>query len=189
MAATDDAALVARARSGDDEAFGELVTRHQRAMFAIARAYFAAEADADDAVQEAFVRAFEALDQLRDKSRFAGWLARITVNECLATLRSRTDKMSLADFASTEQFKPRLGQVYLTPATLASQGEEADQLKAAIGRLPEPQRVAVMLHYAADMTYNEIASYLDVPYTTVVGRLHTARQALRRTLGALRPAE
>jgi len=189
MAATDDAALVARAKTGDDEAFGELVTRHQRAMFAIARAYFASEADADDAVQEAFVKASEALDQLRDDARFAGWLARITVNECLATLRARTDKMSLADFASTVRLRPRLGQVYLTPASLASKSEEADQLKAAIGRLPEAQRVPVMLHYAAGMTYDQVAAYLDVPYTTVVGRLHTARKALKGMLSTLRIAD
>ena len=84
--ATEGAGLVARAKAGDDEAFGDLVTRHQRALFAIARAYFASEADAEDAVQEAFVKAFESLSQLRDNTRFAAWLARITVNVCLATL-------------------------------------------------------------------------------------------------------
>jgi RNA polymerase sigma-70 factor (ECF subfamily) len=189
MTATDDVGLVARAKAGDDEAFGELVTRHQRAMFAIARAYFASEADAEDGVQEAFVKAFEALDQLSDNARFAAWLARITVNACLATLRARTDKMSLADFASTAQLKPRLGQVYLTPSALASRGEEAEQLKVAIGRLPEAQRVAVMLHYAADMTYDEMAAYLDVPYSTIVGRLHTAKQALKQMLTALDAAD
>ena len=189
MTPTDDGGLVARAKAGDDEAFGELVTRHQRAMFAIARAYFASEADAEDGVQEAFVKAFEALDQLSDNARFAAWLARITVNACLATLRARTDKMSLADFASTAQLKPRLGQVYLTPSALASRGEEAEQLKVAIGRLPEAQRVAVMLHYAADMTYDEMAAYLDVPYSTIVGRLHMAKEALKQMLTALDAAD
>ena len=73
--------------------------------------------------------------------------------------------MSLADFASTARLKPRLGQVCLTPAALASKSEEAERLKVAIGRLPEAQRVAVMLRYAAGMTYDEMAAYLDVPYT------------------------
>lgn len=187
--ATDEGGLVARAKAGDDEAFGELVARHQRAMFAIARAYFASEADAEDSVQEAFVRAFESLSQLNDNTRFAAWLARITGNVCLATLRERTDKVSLADFASTAQLKPRLGQVHLTPAALASQNEEAEQLKVAIGRLSEAQRVAVMLRYAAGMTYNEIAAYLDVPYSTIVGRLHTAKQALKQMLAALGAAD
>jgi RNA polymerase sigma-70 factor (ECF subfamily) len=157
-------------------------------MFAIAQAYFASQADVEDAVQEAFVKAFRALDQLEDDRRFVGWLARITVNCCLAILRSRTDKVSLADFASTVMLRHRLGRVDLTPASLSSQGEEADQLRAAIGRLPETQRLAVLLHYGADMTYKEVAACLDVPYTTVVGRLYTARRALREMLGNLSTA-
>ena len=189
MTATDGVGLVARAKAGDGEAFGELVTRHQRAMFAIARAYFASEADAEDSVQEAFVTAFESLNQLNDNNCFAAWLARITVNVCLATLRARTDRVSLADFASTAQLKPRLGQVCLTPAALASKNEEAEQLKVAIGRLPEAQRVAVMLRYAAGMTYDEMAAYLDVPYSTIVGRLHVAKQALKQMLTALEAAD
>ena len=64
MAAPEDRTLVERARSGDQEAFGQLVSRHERAMFAIARSYFASAADAEDAVQEAFVKAFQSLAQL-----------------------------------------------------------------------------------------------------------------------------
>ena len=185
MSAINDVALVARAREGDRRAFGQLVLRHERAMLAIARAYFAAEADAEDAVQEAFVTAFRRLGQLADDGRFAGWVARITVRKCLDALRARTDKMSLADFASTVQLHRRLGQVQLTPATLASKGEEAEVLKAAIGHLPDAQRVVLMLRYAEDMTYNQMAAYLSVPASTVRGRLHTAKQGLREVLGSL----
>jgi len=185
MGATDDSALVARARAGDRKAFGKLVLRHERAMLAIARAYFASEADAEDAVQEAFVTGFRRLHQLADDRRFAGWLARITVRKSLDILRSRTDKVSLADFASTVQFHSRVRPVRPTPATLASKGEEADLLKAAIGRLPEPQRVVLMLRYAQDLTYEQMAAYLDVPASTVRGRLHTAKRALGKALTSL----
>ena len=185
MSATDDRARVARAREGDRGAFGELVVRHERAMLAIARAYFASEADAEDAVQEAFVTAFRRLGQLADDGRFAGWVARITVRKCLDILRARTDKMSLADFASTVQFRSRVGRVQLTPATLASKGEEADLLKATIGTLPEAQRVVLMLRYAQDLSYEQIAAYLDVPASTVRGRLHTAKRSLGKALADL----
>ena len=184
MGAPAEAALVSRARGGDREAFGELVRRHQRPMLAIARSYFASEADAEDAVQEAFVSAFQALRQLADDGRFAAWLARITANACLAILRRHTDKVSLADFASTAHLRPRVGPVELTPAALASRGEQAEALKAALGRLPEDQRVALMLRYAADMTYEQIAGYLDIPASTVRGRLYTAKQALKALLPA-----
>ncbi|HUT34951.1 MAG TPA: sigma-70 family RNA polymerase sigma factor [Planctomycetota bacterium] len=182
MNAGDDVSLVARAKQGDRSAFGELVTRHERAMLAIARAYFASEADAEDAVQEAFVKAYRTLGQLANDGLFAPWLARITVNTCLDTLRARTDKVSLADFATTAQFRSRVGAAPLTPASLASQGEQAEALKAAIGRLPEEQRVALMLRYVEDMTYDQIADYLGVPSSTVRGRLHSAKQALRELL-------
>ena len=185
MAASDDASLVARARRGDRGAFGELVVRHERAMLAIARAYFASEADAEDAVQEAFVTAFRRLAQLADDARFAGWAARITARKCLDTLRSRTDKVSLADFASTVAFRSRMGHVQITPASLASRGEEAELLMAAIGSLPEPQRVVLMLRYAQDLTYEQIGAYLDVPASTERGRLYTAKRALGAALGGL----
>jgi len=185
--ADDDRGLVSRAKRGDREAFGELVLRHEGAVLAIARAYFASEADAEDAVQEVFLRAYRQLDQLAFENRFAAWVARITRNVCIDTLRARTDKMSLADFASTVHFRARVGPVQLTPATLASKGEEADLLKAAIGRLPEPQRVILMLRYAEEMTYDEMAAYLDIPTSTVRWRLHAAKQALGQALSTLAP--
>jgi len=184
MAAPDDSSLVTRARRGDRGAFGELVQRHQRPMLAIARSFFASEADAEDAVQEAFVSAYQSLRQLADGARFAAWLARITVNAARAILRRDKAKVSLADCASTANLQPRVGSVELTPAAFASRGEEAEALKAGLGRLPEAQRVALMLRYAADMTYEQIAAYLDLPASTVRGRLYTARQALKALLPA-----
>jgi len=189
MVEAEDAELVARAKAGDREAFGSLVTRHGRAMLALARAYFASEADAEDAVQDAVLRAFGALGGLEDNNRFAAWLARITVNTCLTTLSARTDKVSLADFASTVKLHRRLRETSLTPAALASKGEEAELLKAAIGRLPDEQRLVVMLRYTEEMTYEEMAAYLDVPPATVRGRLYTAKLALRELLGPLQTPE
>ena len=189
MVATDDAALVAQAKGGDREAFGELVARHQRAMYAISRAYFASEADAEDAVQDAFMKAFQSLEQLNSGGRFAGWVARITINMCLDTLRSRTDKRSLADFATSVPLRRRLGQPQFTPATLAGKSEETAEVRAAIGRLPEHQRVAIMLRYGGELSYEQMAAYLNVPVSTVDSRLHKAKQALKQMLRALDPAE
>ncbi len=185
MADADDASLVARAKAGDREAFGFLVTRHGRAMLALAKAYFASEADAEDAVQEAVLRAFRALDKLASNERFAAWFARITVNTCRTILSGKTDKVSLADFATTARLHPRLRQTSLTPASLASKGEEAELLKIAVGRLPEEQRQVLMLRYAEDMSYEETAAYLNVPASTVRGRLHIAKAALKAQLGGL----
>ncbi len=185
MSTVDDATLVARAKSGDQEAFGELVARHQGAMFAIGRAYFASEADAQDAVQDAFLKAFPSLAQLDFLDRFAAWMARITMNTCLDTLRKRTDKQSLADFATSIPLRPRVAEPPLTPARLAGQSEEAEMLRAAIGRLPEPQRIVIMLRYGSELSYEQIAEYLELPVTTVDSRLHKAKLALRKSLKPL----
>jgi len=185
MSATEHAVLVAQAKAGDANAFGELVTRHERAMFAIARAHFASDADAQDAVQEAFVKAYESLHQIEDDRRFPGWLARITANCCADILRSKTDKMSLADFATTVQLSLRLGQPSPSPSSLASRDERLAYLKAAIGRLPEDQRVVLLLRYAEDMSYEQIAAYLGVRSSTVRGRLQNAKIALRQALRVL----
>ncbi|MFC1806477.1 RNA polymerase sigma factor [Planctomycetota bacterium] len=186
MSDASDDELVERARGGDQGAFSELVVRHQRAMLGIARAYFASQADAEDAVQDAFVKAFRRLSQLNDGNSFAAWVARITARVCLDTLSNRTDKVSLSDFASTARLHPRLGQPQFTPSTLASREEDQDLVKVAVGHLPENQRIVLMLRFGEGMTYGQIATYLDLPKSTVQGRLHRAKQALRsvlRTLG------
>jgi len=180
--AAGDGDLVSRARRGDREAFGELVSRHQRGVLAIARAYFASEADAEDAVHDAFVRAFQHLHQLKDRHRFAAWVARITVNRCLSILNSKSDRVSLPEFASSVQVLPRSGQEHLTPATVAQRAEHLQLLKAAVGRLPEDQRVVIMLRYLQHMSYEKIAAYLDVPQSTLRWRAHVARKALRDAL-------
>jgi RNA polymerase sigma-70 factor (ECF subfamily) len=152
-------------------------------MLAIARAYFACEADARDAVQDAFVKAYRALGTLVSDDRFAAWLARITTNTCLDVLRARTEKVSLAEFSSTVRLHPRLREEDLTPATLSSKSEEAQVMKVAVGRLPEKKRVILMLRYSDDMSYERIGEYLGLPVSTVRGRLHGAKRALRRILG------
>lgn len=183
----EDARLVALVREGDRAAFGSLVARHERALLAVASAYFASVADAEDAVQEAFLKAFRSLGQLEDDSRFAGWLSRITINTCVDILRKRGDVISLTAFSTSVQCLPRVGEAQPGPTTEARKIEQADLLKAAIGRLPEDQRVVLMLRYTEDMSYVQMARYLDVPPSTVRGRLHNAKLALKRALRGLDP--
>ena len=185
MSPVEDGTLVLRAQSGDREAFAELASRHERALFGVARAYFASEADVEDAVQEAFMKALRALGQLRDEQRFAPWLTKVTVNTCLGMLRSGRDRVSLDQFSSSIQVSLRVGREVLTPATLAKRSEYTDLLKAAIGHLPPEQRVAVMLRYRQDMTFKQMGTYLGVPLTTVQTRVQSAKSSLKRALKAL----
>jgi RNA polymerase sigma-70 factor (ECF subfamily) len=154
-------------------------------MFAIARSYFASEESAEDAVQDAFLKAFQAIGQLEDGSRFAGWVAKITMTTCIRALQARARPLSLADFASSASVTLRVGQRSLTPATLVSKAEHAELVKAALGRLPENQRVVLLLRYAENLSYDQIASYTECSLSTVRGRLYCARHALRHILKEL----
>ncbi|NQT85253.1 sigma-70 family RNA polymerase sigma factor [bacterium] len=183
----EDAQLVRLAKGGAGEAFGVLVVRHERAMLAIARAYFACEADARDAVQDAFVKAYNALGKLECDERFAAWLARITSRTCLDVLRSQKEKVSLTEFSSTIDLRPRSGGRDLTPATLSCKNEEAQFVRAAVGRLPEEKRVILMLRYSDGMSYDKIAQYLGLKTSTVRGRLVGAKKALQKVLKGTAP--
>jgi len=180
--AADDAELVARARAGSRDAFGELVLRHERAMLAVARAYFACDADAEDAVQDAFVKAYRALGDLKDGQSFAAWLMRTTTRRCIDVLRSQTGKVSLEAFSSTAALRPRVGHQQLTPATLASKSEEAEIVRAALGLLQDTLRVVLMLRYVEHLSYDAIADYLGVTSSAVRGRLERGKKALRKAL-------
>jgi len=107
------------------------------------------------------------------------------MNTCLDTLRARKDKQSLADFATSVPLRARFGGPQLTPASLASRSEETEMLRVAIGRLPEPQRIVVMLRYGSELSYEQIAEYLNLPVTTIDSRLHKAKLALRKMLKPL----
>ena len=104
------------------------------------------------------------------------------VNTCRDILRTCSEKVSLTEFSSTASLRPRLGQDYLTPFSLSSRSEEAELVRIAIGRLPEEQRIVLMLRYVEHMSYEEVALYLEVPPSTVRGRLYHAKRALRGLL-------
>lgn len=181
----DDAQLVRKAKRGERDAFDELARRHERAMLAVARAYFASDSDAQDAAQTAFLKAFQSLGDLQNGRCFASWLMRITVRVSLDILRARSDKVPLADLSSRIEVKPRVRAADLTPASLAVKNEEAELVRAAVGGLPEEQRIVLMLRYTEQMSYKTVAEYLNVPVSTVRGRLYKAKLALGRALKAL----
>jgi len=174
--------LARQAKGGDGEAFGALVERHERAILGIAQAYFACRADAEDAVQDAFVKALSALGTLECDERFAAWLAQITRRTCLDMLRSEKDKVSLAEFSSTIRLQPRIGLGELTPSSRSCRNEERDIVLAAIGRLPEAKRLVLTLRYFQGMSYDRIGEYLGLKRSTVRGRLATAKQAMEKLL-------
>lgn len=168
--------LVLAAKAGDHEAFGQLVRTHQRRVYTVARAMLFTHEDAEDAVQEAFMRAYRALERFRPEQAFGAWLHRIVANAALDI--SRRHKVRRADSL---------------PETLAMQFHdpaEADELKRrladGLSKLTERQRSVIVLHDVEGFTHGEIGDMLGMPEGTARSDLHHARSALRRTLSDLR---
>jgi len=174
----DERELLARARSGDGEAFGELVRRHQETVYTLALRLVGPDLAADVA-QEAFLRAWRALPRFRGEAAFSTWLHRITVNTAW-TLRRR-DRRHLTqplegDFEDTAPLPERAGEL----------AEARAGLLRAIAALNPGQRAVLVLRDLYGWSGAEVARELAITETTVKVRLHRARARLRSLLGGER---
>jgi RNA polymerase sigma-70 factor (ECF subfamily) len=169
-----DTELVELARRGDRPAFSELLRRHDDRMRGLAFRLMADRHGMDDALQEAYLKAFRGLERFRVGSDFGSWLYRITYNACIDELRRRK-RSPLAKDDPTEPPSPRPGPERVVSA--------AETVRAALAGLPADQRVTVVLVDGEGFDHREAAKILGVAPGTVASRLHRARAALRRILG------
>jgi RNA polymerase sigma-70 factor (ECF subfamily) len=167
----DDQALIGRSKRGDREAFGQLVQRHQVAVYRVVRGILADPAESEDVAQEVFVKAFANLARFRGDSGFFTWLYRIAVNEALR-VRKRRSFSKVTTQALPEVESPRAEAPAEEAPTLA-------QLERLLGKLSDEHRAIVVLRDIEEMSYQDIAQTLEVPMGTVESRLFRARQELR----------
>jgi RNA polymerase sigma-70 factor (ECF subfamily) len=173
----DEAFVLARARKGDASAFEELVQRHQRRVYAVALRIVRAHDVADDVSQEAFVRAWRALDRFEPGRPFAPWVCRIAAN--LAINHVRSPRAREDGLPEGHDEAPACGPSPLG-AVLAE--EAARVLDAAVAALPAEQRAVFVLRAVEEMSYEAIAEALSLPPGTVMSRLSRAREKLVRAL-------
>lgn len=172
-------ALLDRCQAGDDVAIAELVAAYRPALFRLALSILDDPAEADEAAQDAFVRALAALKGYRGAAAFTTWLYAITVNVCRGRLRRRGARDRLRQTLTALlpfTVKPP------APEAHAVQAEAQAVVSAAVAALPEPQRLVVVLRYYHDLRLGEIAAVLGVSERTVHNRLHAAHQKLRGRL-------
>jgi RNA polymerase sigma-70 factor, ECF subfamily len=181
-----DVALVARAREGDVQAFEKLVKQYDRQVFRIAQHITQNREDAEDVVQDAFLKAYEKLDQFQGNSKFYTWLVRIAVNESLMRLRRRrTGKMvSIDEDVETEEGSmPRdLADWSPDPEQLYGQSELSDILRKTIQGLPPGFRIVFVLRDVEGLSTEETAETLGLSVPAVKSRLLRARLQLRERL-------
>jgi RNA polymerase sigma-70 factor (ECF subfamily) len=175
--------LVARlVLDGDSEAFGILIDKYSRLVFSIALHYTRDRRDAKDLVQEVFLKAYKSLPEIRDFSKFDGWLARIALSESLNWLRDSAklpipmgDAKNLSAFYVPDP-EPADPQIRL---------EAERKVWNGIERLPEGYRLVIMLKYFDGLSYSEIADILGVNVSTIRNRMFRAKSYLKRLLAGL----
>jgi RNA polymerase sigma-70 factor (ECF subfamily) len=180
-----DEELVARSRSGDVESFNQLISRWERPIYALAYRIIGQEDDARDVCQETFLRAFRGLAAFKGQAKFSSWLYRIALNLCRDWIRRRRrspislvpEDVELEDLAADA-----------VPAEsvedLVARRELTGYVGAAMAKLPEEQRTAIILKEYHGMTFQEIADLQGCPLSTVKTRLYQGLSVLRRELVA-----
>ncbi|WP_457092460.1 RNA polymerase sigma factor [Microvirga sp. P5_D2] len=184
----DDKGLVELARGRETGAFRQIMQRHNRQLYRIARSVLRDDSEAEDVVQEAYTRAFAHLDQFRGEAKLSTWLTRITLNEALGRLRQRRPSVDLAAIDSiNDQGEARV--IFLPsarqdgdPETTVARAEIRRLLERAVDQLPDPFRTVFMLRDIEEMSIEETASHLGLRPETVKTRLHRARRLLRQSL-------
>src|SRR3979490_2265033 len=187
LSVTEELTLVRAAKQGDDKAFEELVRRYDRNVFRIAQHITQNREDAEDVVQDAFLKAYGNLAQFQEQSKFYTWLVRIAVNEALMKLRGggaeRT--VSLGEEIKTEDDSLRLETADWSPnpEQIYTQSELREILSKTIQGLPPGFRTVFVLRDVEGLSTEETASALELSVPAVKSRLLRARLQLRERLG------
>jgi RNA polymerase sigma-70 factor (ECF subfamily) len=178
--AMTDEEVVARVRAGDTAVFELLMRRYNQRLFRAARAILRDDAEAEDAVQQAYLQAYTHLDQFAGAARFSTWLTRIAVREALGRVR-RKKRLGEVELAGLEDGMTMEDQPP-SPETEAARRELTGILEQAIDALPEIYRVVVMMREIEQLSTAETAACLELSEDAVKVRLHRARGMLREGL-------
>lgn len=182
----EDEALVARAQRGETSAFDVLIERYRQRLYATVYHMTSNHEDANDLVQDTFIKAYRSLHTFKGQSSFYTWVYRIAVNRTINFVKRRKNKghVSLNDLDSDIESDPDFVELmaHVTPRTEAGLNELQNILNEALQNLSEDHRTVVVLHDVQGMTHADIAKIMRCPETTVRSRLFYARQLLQGKL-------
>ncbi len=178
-----DEEIVKLAVGENPDAFGEIVKRWERKIFALCFGMLGREDEAKDAAQDAFIAAYKNLSRFRGEAKVSSWLHRIAVNQCLTRKRrDKTRSESFFDESESAEEKVFTAPSHLSPSRITEQNERMKAVRRAVKSLPEDLRQIVVMKEFEEMTFQEISDTIDVPLSTVKSRLYTALKQLRMKL-------
>ena len=183
----DETELVRRTRAGEREAFRAVMQRHNQRLFRVARSIVREETEAEDVLQEAYLRAFGGLDAFRSESSLLTWLTRIVINEANGRLRKRRtlvgiEQIEAAQGRGADVIMFPFGETTMTPEQNVARLQVRRLLESAIDDLPDGFRVVFVMRDIEDCSIAETAESLGIPEETVKTRLFRARRLLRAAL-------
>ena len=178
-----DEQLVEAALRNETEAFGEIVRRWERKIFALCFGMLGREDEARDAAQEAFIAAYRNLANFRGEAKVSSWLHRIAVNQCLTRQRrAKTRSETFLDDEENSEEKFFVAPAHQSPARRAEQSERLSHVRQAVQSLPAELRQVIVMKEFEEMTFQEISETLELPLSTVKSRVYTALKQLRSKL-------
>lgn len=179
----EEVALVARARSGDQDAFGVLVRLHQRQVYNLALRILRDSEEAYEATQEVFFAAWQGLQGFRGHARFGTWVYRIAYNYCLrVTETHRRDNAARAELVAESARSQRPEQRISAEHARRAEQELREAVRSEIARLPAKYRAVLVLRHLQDLSYEEMAQVMRMPIGTVKTQLFRARALLKERL-------
>lgn len=176
MNAPTDRDLILRARRGDAEAYGDLVARHQTSVFNVCYRILHNRADAEDLAQETFIRALDRLHTFDLEREFSPWIRRVAANLCLNHIESHKSTAPLDEERDEDKTQ--------SPGEQVEVKERSEQIRSALASLPPHYRLVVELRHYQELSYDEIASELNIPLSDVKSHLFRARKILAEKLHA-----
>ena len=178
-----DEQLVEIAVKENPDAFGEIVRRWERKIFALCFGMLGREDEAKDAAQETFISAYKSLANFRGEAKVSSWLHRIAVNQCLTKQRrTKTRSETFLDDESNQEEKFFVAPLHQSPARITEQNERLSHVRQAVNSLPADLREVIVMKEFEEMTFQEISETLELPLSTVKSRVYTALKQLRMKL-------
>lgn len=179
-----DQEVIERVQAGDTALYEIIMRRYNQRLYRAARAILRDDSEAEDVIQDAYVRAYQHLDQFAGEASFSSWLTSIAVHEALRRLRLRNRNQQMEDPEYDEEGPMSPVETSLDPEQRASVGELGHLLEEAVLDLPDPYRIVIMLRDVEEMSTSETAAALDLTEQNVKVRLHRGRAMMRDRLFA-----
>lgn len=182
-ASDEDRASAKRIAAGETDQFARLMREHNRRLYRIARAMLRDDAEAEDALQDAYLAAYRAMGRFRGEATLATWLSRLVLNECLGRLRRGARRQKVIPIVSAaDEANAVAGQEAERPDRIEARRQMRSLLESKLDELPESFRLVFVLRSVEDLSVEETARTLEIPQATVRSRYFRAKALLREAL-------